>query len=141
IFSSQLDQGASRTTIINELTSSGEYRQHQVEGLFEQLLHRSADPTGMQTYTAFLASGGTVEQVAAMLAGSQEYFQNRAGGSNDGFLSTLFTDVLHRPIDAVGQAALSRALAGRATRQQVADQVFASGEYKGVLVEDYYGRF
>ena len=58
----------------------------------------------VQNAFGFFSAGGTVEQFIAILAGSQEYFQNRGGASNNGFLSALFQDALGRAIGPGGLA-------------------------------------
>jgi hypothetical protein len=75
------------------------------------------------------------------LAGSQEYFDQRGGGTNDGFLSALYQDILGRAIDPSGKAAFEQALANGITRAQVAAQLFASAEYEQNLVNGYYATY
>ena len=79
--------------------------------------------------------------MAVSLTGSAEYFQNRGGSTNDGFLSALFQDALGRPIDAGARANFDQQLANGATRSQVAAAIFASTEYRQDLVGGYYLRF
>jgi Bacterial Ig-like domain (group 3)/FG-GAP-like repeat/Domain of unknown function (DUF4214)/FG-GAP repeat len=134
-----LDLGTSPADIVRGITASLEYRTNQVQDLYHRLLHRDADSSGLAFFTAFLAIG-TVEQAAAMVAGSPEYFQAH-GGSTDEFLNALFLDALDRDIDVQGQATFRQALAQGATRQQVADAVFASAEYRELLVRGFYQRF
>src|SRR5207244_698819 len=57
------------------------------------------------------------------------------------FLTALFQDALGRPIDATGQATFSQALANGMTRGQVADLIFASGEYRQRLVNGFFQQF
>jgi hypothetical protein len=140
-FTNLLNSGGTPGQVVNAITSSQEYRQDEVQTQYNLLLHRGADPMGLSSFTNLLASGGTLEQVDAALAGSGEYFQNRGGGTNDGFLDALFSDALHRPVDASGRAQFDQALATGTTRQQVAAQVFASGEYKGFVVQSFYLNF
>jgi hypothetical protein len=102
------------------------------------LLHRSADSTGLTNFTNFLGASGTDEQVAVLLAASGEYFTNRGGGTNDGFLTALYQDALNRAVDPTGLAAWEQALANGTTRQQVATAIFGSGEYDTDLVQNYY---
>jgi hypothetical protein len=54
-----------------------------------QFLHRSAEPAALNTWPAFLQSGGTVQQLEAKIVGSNEYFQAH-GGNNAGFLAGLY---------------------------------------------------
>ena len=55
----------------------------------------------------------------ATIIGTEEYFQNRAGGTVDGFLTYLYGDVLNRPVDATGQAAFEAVLANGGSRTTV----------------------
>src|SRR5262249_21181857 len=75
-----------------------------------------------------------------IIAGSPEYLQ-RGGGSTDGFLSTLYQDVLKRGIDDSGRMAFSKALAAGATREQIATAILSSLEYRQNLVQGYYKQF
>src|SRR5207245_1722122 len=105
------------------------------------LLHRSADSGGLTSFVSFLSGGGTVEQVQAMIAGSGEYFANRGGGTNGGFVDALYRDALNRAADAGGRAAFLAALANGMSRQAVADAIFHSDEYRQDLIQSYYQRF
>jgi hypothetical protein len=98
---------------------------NEVEALYQTVLGRAADPGGLRSGVAFLVGGGTVEQLGVMIAGSPE-FTARSGGSDAGFLGQRYQDVLHRAIDAGGQAFWEKALAGGSTRAQVAAAVFSS---------------
>jgi uncharacterized protein (TIGR03118 family) len=133
-----LDQGISRTTVVSMIETSTEFRADEVSALYTQFLHRAADPAGLATFTNQLASGMTLEQVAAELAGSPEYFQRRGGGTNDGFLSALYQDALHRAIDPTGQAGFGMALANGTTRGQVAASIFGSQEFLQDDVQGFY---
>jgi hypothetical protein len=50
----------------------------------------------------FLAQGGTQLRLEANIVGSDEYFITRGGGTVNGYLQTLYQDVLNRPIDPIG---------------------------------------
>src|SRR5207237_4389453 len=105
-----VNAGGTRQNVAAGIENSQEYRTVVVQALFTRYLHRSVDAGGLATFTAFLAKGGTDEQVAASLAGSAEYFQNRGAGTNNGFLTALYQDVLNRAIDPSGQAAFTQFL-------------------------------
>jgi hypothetical protein len=140
-WSGLLDQGVGRSQVVHAFLASPEYRADEVESLYRQYLHREADATGLADFSQFLAGGGTVEQAAALLAGSAEYYQVRGGGSDAGFLAALYQDGLGRPADAPGQAAFQAALAGGWTRGQVAATLLASTEYRQQLVQADYQRY
>jgi uncharacterized membrane protein len=135
--------GQSRAQVVADILTSTpalEYRRVQVQDLYTRLLHRAADPSGLAGGIDFLQGGGTAEQLAAALAGSEEFFQQNGGGT-DGFLQALYRDGLGRALDDSGRAAFAQALAAGASRAQVAAAVFASDEYRANLVRDLYRRF
>jgi len=121
------------------LTSTPQYEFYndQVEGLYQQLLKRPADPQGLSMDVTFLVGGGTLEQVAAGIVASPEYFQDN-GGNNTSWLAAVYQDVLHRPIDPTGSASWSNALAQGLTLAQAALAIYSSPEYQMDLVEGYY---
>jgi PKD repeat protein len=144
-WTSQLDSGAmSRQEVVQAFLSSAEYRRVQVQDQYQSLLHRPVDPTGLVSFSNYLAQGNSVENMDALLAGSDEYFQNRGGSTNDGFLSALYQDVLGRPIDPTGLANWEQALAGGMSRSAVAASLYSSLEYDqhlvGALFQRYLGR-
>jgi uncharacterized membrane protein len=133
-----LDAGLSRFLVVLGIENTSEYRLHEVQGLYQRYLHRDADPLGMTVYTAFLADGGTVEQVATFLVRSAEYAQLHGIQNNDTFLDALYADTFHRAVDAVGRAAWDSAFAQGVSRAAVASALFASAEYRQDLVEGFY---
>jgi uncharacterized protein GlcG (DUF336 family) len=141
-FTGLLDnRAASRVQVALGIQGSAEFRNNEIEGLYGAFLQRSADVSGLATYTGLLAAGSTSEQVAAILAGSDEYFQTRGGGSNDGFLNALYNDALQRQIDPSGQASFTQMLNAGTSRIQVALIVLGSLEYQQDLVAGYYQQF
>jgi parallel beta-helix repeat protein len=136
-----LDQGASPAQVALAFAQSAEGRRQHVQSLYQRFLHRTAEPFGREAFTAALAAGQTREQVAAAVAAAPEYYQDRARGSDTGFLSALYQDALHRPVDPTGATAFGQALAGGTTRAQVAEAIFTSAEYWQDLVQHYYQAF
>ncbi|HEV3342844.1 MAG TPA: DUF4214 domain-containing protein [Pirellulales bacterium] len=133
----QLDQGLSRSQFVAQVEQSAEYRQDQVMAIYQQYLHRPADPVALETGSQLLAQGATDEQLTEMVVSSPEYFALH-GGANDGFLAALFQDALNRPIDAGAKAAFGQALAAGANRAEIAAIVFASHEYHAEVVDAAY---
>jgi len=117
-----------------------EYQTIVVENLYRQYLHRAADPGGLQSSIAFLNSGGTNEQLAAIIAGSPEFFA-LAGGTNTDFLNALYEDALGRGVDGSGAASWGAYLAEGVSRTAVALGILSSVEYDTDLVESYYEKF
>ncbi len=116
---------------------SAEYDGQVVQALYQRLLGRSLDPGGLG-YIGVLQQGVIREQVMASILGSSEYFANRGGGSNAGFLSALYRDVLHRDIDGAGQAQFGALLANGVSRSDVALMVLQSREARETLVSNLY---
>jgi hypothetical protein len=137
-----LNQGMDRNQLVLDVEASGEYLTNQVQALYTQFLHRAADPGGLNGFVSFLSNGGSVEAAEAIILGSSEYFQNRGGGTNDGFLSALYQDALGRPADPTGRGVFNQFLAGGGGgTSQVAAVVLGSTEYRQNLVEGYYSRY
>lgn len=136
-----LAQGSSPVQVAQAIAASAEFRDVEVRNLYGTVLHRSADPSGLSAYTSFLARGGTVEQVAEILIGSQEYYLTQGSGSDASFLDSLYRDALGREVDASGRATFDMALAGQATRVEIATAVFTSVEFQQALVGTFYQRF
>lgn len=127
--------GQPRSVIVLDIEGSQEYRNDVVNGLFELYLHRAADSAALTAGSALLAAGGTVNQLSAGLVGSLEYFQTRGGGTNQGFLNSVFSDTLHRAPDAATINALAGAdFSQAAVRTAAANAVFGSDEYLSDLV-------
>jgi hypothetical protein len=135
-----LDQATARAEVIRRIEASQEYHARVIQDLYGYYLGRAADPTGLATWNLFLAQGGTAEQLAAMLVGSPEYFSNH-GSNNTAFLQALYRDVLQRPIDPSGQQGWGQALAGGATRANVAAAILASPESDMREVQGLYHQF
>lgn len=140
-FSMLLDQGGTDFQVALDVLDSPEYRQDLVKSFFESYLHRPADPLGLTTFVGALTGGATDETVQADLLGSPEYFQNRGGGTNQGFLDALYPDVLDRPIDPMADVTFLNFLGGGGSRMDVATTLLTSREYDIDLVTGYYNRF
>jgi hypothetical protein len=132
-----LNQGLARQQIVADIESSVEYRTDEVQAVYTQFLHRNADAFGLSAFVNALGSGMTLVQVEALLLGSQEFF-NDAGGTNAGFLTALYQDLLHRPPDAFGMNAFLGALNAGASRQAIAVAILSSDEYHQDLIKSIY---
>jgi len=98
---SQLNTGTDRGEVVDDILNSQEGRQNQVNDLYVRFLHRTADPGGLAYWTDFLGHNDhTNSDVAANIIGSNEYFQTRGGGTNQGFLNAVYEDVLCRPMSS-----------------------------------------
>jgi hypothetical protein len=127
---------------VASLETSTEYRSHQIQYLYNLYLNRFADAQGLADDIAFLQNGGTVEQLAAVISASAEFFQSSlSGGTNEGFLDHVYKAALGRPLEAGGKAVWLQAFANGATPFQVAGAILTSGEYQQHLVQRFYQQF
>jgi hypothetical protein len=124
--------------VAGSIAGSHEYHRDEAQAQYQNLLQRPADDGGLAGLTALLDQGGNLEQVQAQLAGSDEYFQKRGGGTVDGFIDALYHDALQRGADPGGKASIEGQLAGGASRTQVADLLFGSDEARGLRVAGLY---
>jgi hypothetical protein len=136
-WSGLVNQGVSRTQVVLDIEASPEYLTDVVENLYQRYLGRLADPVGLTDSVAFLAAGGTVEGLSAIITGSAEFFQIN-GGTNGTFLNALYLEALGRPIDPIGASQATAALNSGVSREQVSAIIFTSAEYYTDLVQNYY---
>jgi predicted outer membrane repeat protein len=143
-WANQLVRGIPAGEVVLEIegeSTFSEFRGDEVEKLYQHYLLRSADPMALTNDIAFLNGGGTVEQLSVQLIGSPEYFKQRGGSSNSGFLNALYSDALNRPIDPAAQAADLLALSQGTTTGAIAAEVVPSKEYFTGVVDYFYLRF
>ena len=140
-FINQLRVGVQRSDVVLEILSSPEYRSLQVTAAFTAALHRAPDPGSVSYYVNFYAQGDTTEQIEGMIYGSPEYLKTQGGGSNEGFLEALYSDVLGRPLDQMGRDFWGPQLASGATDETVADGVLNSDEAHRRLIVAGYQKF
>jgi hypothetical protein len=133
----RLDSGISANQVVQDIEASTEYRTDLVENFYATYLKRPADRGGLQGFVAALAHGTTAEAVKATILGSNEYFHTRGHGTNQGFLSVLYEDVLGRQVDRAGLAAWLPVLVVW-PRNVIAHMVIDSPEAEQRLVQGYY---
>jgi hypothetical protein len=136
-----LDSGGSRTQVAQIVLNSVEYRTKLAQSLYLQLLGRAAGQTEVNSILIAMQSGATVEQIIAMIVSSTEYYQNRGGGTINGFLGRLYIDLLSRPIDAGGLALFTGFLSRGGARPQVALSILGSSEYRAIQLQGFFNTF
>jgi hypothetical protein len=129
----QLNHAATPTSVVQSVENTPEYRTDQVQLLNERNLHRLAG-SNEQGEINFLAMGGTLEQLAAQLVGSNEYFQLH-GSNIETFIDGLYEDGLDRQPTTLELVSAEQALAGGKTRTQLALSIFTTPEALSNLVQ------
>ncbi|HYT89992.1 MAG TPA: DUF4214 domain-containing protein, partial [Gemmataceae bacterium] len=134
-----MERGASRIDIMQQVVHSGEFLTHEINNVYQQLLHRAGDPAGINIGLQLLGSGGTVEQLKAQLMGSAEYYFVRGGGTDAGFLTSVLSDALSMPPAQAfaGVGFWANVLAGT-TRDNVALQILTDPNAEQALVQNMY---
>jgi hypothetical protein len=137
----RLNNGDSAAGVALGIEGAPEYLNVQVVAMYKMCLQRGPDTGGAQAWTNFLLAGGTFEQVAAQLTASQEYFVLQ-GGTNQGFITHLYYDVLHRFAPTNAEiASWESILDSGASRLGVSGFFLSSQEYRSNLVKADYMTF
>jgi hypothetical protein len=132
-------EGTSFDQLVLDIESSPEFRYDQIGNWYEKYLDRTPDLGGL-VYWGSQLENESFEPVQAGILGSNEFF-NDAGGTNAGFLSALYKDVLGRAVDATGESTYGAELNSGMSRTAVAFQVLTSPEYQENLINNYYEQF
>jgi hypothetical protein len=120
------------------LLQTTEYRTDQIQFAFQTFLHRAADPTSLNYLLGLMSQGATIQSIDAIIAGSDEYYQVRGGGTDASFLSAIYQDFLNRPIDPAGQQLAQQLMAAGENRTQIVQGLFSTQEFRTDLIQwDY----
>jgi hypothetical protein len=150
-WSGLLDKGVSPGQVALQIEKSTEFLQKEVDLVYKQFLGRPVEAAARDTDVALLQNGDRIEQVAAAVLGSTEYFAKH-GGTNDGFLTGVFTELLHRSavnqsgnaIDPVGTDARqgwNQVLNTGLSRYGVVSLIENGQEFQKLNVKDAYTNF
>jgi hypothetical protein len=137
VWVNDLNNGASPASVVLGVQGSSEYLNDQVNAMYQLYLKRPADTAGAQFWVSFLEAGGTLEQVAEEITASQEYFVLQ-GGTNQGFITGLYAEVLNRTASNAEIAGWETVLDNGATRLDVSTAFLTSQEYRTDLVRTDY---
>ena len=135
-----LEHGGIRIQIASAVTSSTEYRTKLIGEMYADYLNRPPVAQEASFFVSVIQQGATDDQVRSCMLGSEEYFK-LTGGTNQGFLSKLYQELLGRPIDRLALVSYEGLLANGATRQAVAAAILGSLESERRKVEGWSMRF
>ena len=147
-WSNQLASGfVDRERLTSIFFNSVEKRSQNIDSFYRAFLGRAADKGGTDFWLGRYAAGLRTDEVSAAIIGSNEYFQ-KAGGTSDGFVRSLYTKVLKRPtapsqaeIDFwIAQLAVSKRTAVQA-RSDVALGFEQSDEFRVQLVDGWFQKY
>ena len=76
--------------------------------------------------------------MAAQIVASREFITNQTDGSFGSWLTAVYHDALHRPVDPSGLATWTALFSGGTSQAQIAQDIFSSHEARLDLVNGYY---
>lgn len=129
-FVGAVNGGTSLTDIANLFLNSSEVTSvvnaADINDLYQALLGRDADAEGAADWAGLLANGGSLTDIAAAIAVSQEAIT--ADASNGDFVRDLYENVLGREAEEEGLNAWVGQLFNGASRSEVASAIVGSAE-------------
>lgn len=129
-FVGAVNGGTSLTDIANLFLNSSEVKDvvnaADINDLYQALLGRDADEQGASDWAGLLANGGSLSDIAAAIAVSQEAIA--ADESNGEFVRDLYENVLGREAEEEGLNAWVGQLFNGASRSEVASAIVGSAE-------------
>lgn len=130
-----LDTGTPATDVVNAIARSTEALDFIVTGLYRRILNRDAGTAERQGWVDYLATGASVETVAAGFYASTEY--STRFGSDRSFVVSLYTNLLGR---VPGQAEVDGHVANMLAlgRAGLADIFLDSAEYRSREITRQY---
>ncbi|HWE38727.1 MAG TPA: Ig-like domain repeat protein, partial [Isosphaeraceae bacterium] len=73
-FTAELERGTPRSTVVYQLLQTPEGKEAQVDGLYQRILGRAADPAGLKTSFGILNQGKSQDRILINLFSSPEFF-------------------------------------------------------------------
>ena len=136
----QLELGQTREQMAQALAGSDEYRHALIASYYQRFLHRAPATSDYSFWLGQMSAGASDEVVIASIVGSAEYYA-LAGNTNAAFISRAYSDLLGRAPDSGEVASWESFLGAGHTRQQVAQSIATSAEYRHALIATHYARF
>jgi hypothetical protein len=141
-YTSQLATNQMTTSqIALQIQTSLESRVDEVKNAYQTLLNRAPDPDALQSNTLFLMNGGTVTQLDANIAASQEYFEAQ-GGTNTAWITALFkASIGATSVPLYYTTQVSSMLDTGLTRNSFADSIYDSLAASAFTVQNLFNQF
>jgi Domain of unknown function (DUF4214) len=125
-----------QAAVANDIAHSQAALTNLVSGLYLKLLGRTSDTTGATFFINLLKGGDTLEQVISMMVSSQEYTTDNS--SDGAFVQSLYNKLLGR-VGSSSELAFWIAQLPTLGRTGVANEILASPEFRGDVVQQLYG--
>ena len=135
-FTQQLSQGYSAGEVVQEIWNSPEHRQLEIEGYYQQFLHRPADAAGLQVFEHLFSLGMSETAVETVFTTSAEYLQAHPNGT--AFVQGLYQDLLKRAPGSSEAAVWVEQLQSGQSQATVAADIAQSQEANLLVIDNYY---
>lgn len=130
----------SRTEAAVEITSSDRFRNVQVDGVYAEVVDRSADTAGRAYWNGRLADGLILRKLRASVYGTPEAFALR-GGTNATYAGAVYAEVLGRTPAPSEVAYWVGVIQGGVPRGTVADRFLNTPEARAAYIVDRFLAF
>ncbi len=137
--SALLTGGTPRATVALSVLTSDEYHNRLMTSFYATFLHRTPSAAELSFWLPAFAANLSDEQIEAQLVASPEYFA-LSGGTNAGWITRIFNDVLGRTPSAAETTTYSGFLAS-SSRVTVGLSILKSSEAVNRRVQQYYSGF
>jgi hypothetical protein len=131
-WASRLSSGSNRNNVALGFVNSDEYFSMKIIEAYSLALHRAPDQQGFTNWLNSLrAHRISPEDLYSTFLTSEEMYQIQGGGTDSGYVTALYSQLLNRTPDSEGMATWTRVLAGQGGRKGVADGFwFSTEKYK-----------
>ncbi|MGH1571390.1 DUF4214 domain-containing protein [Methylobacterium sp. P31] len=125
--------GSTNASLFGTVTADPHSAGGEVYALFEGILGRAPDASGLEYYANQIAHGVAPASLAANFLASPEGQARLGAADNTAFIQQLYQNTLHRAADASGLQYHLDELAHGASRVQVADNFVFSPEFTNTV--------
>ena len=136
-----IQNGLTRLQVARQVMDGLDYRDALVTSDDKQLLIRTPTSSELGNGVQFLIGNGKNVDLQAQIAGTNDYFNNRAGGTNESFVTSVYHDLVGGLVDDTAKAKWVQELQTNVSRSQVIMEITATDEYRAALVKTYFRRF
>jgi SpoIID/LytB domain protein len=129
-----------RSSVAIELVQSDAFAGDMLLDLYRTAFGRQPDSAGAEYWKKIMRNGARFDDIGAHFLASEEYYHS-AGSTAEGFVATLYRDILHREPDSAGLAYWVDLMnAGRISRVEVGKNFYMSLESRNDRTARMYER-
>jgi hypothetical protein len=126
-WSDLIAQGVPPGRVIEAIGDSVEHRRSVVTALYDKILNRQPDRTGLDYWSEGLIDLFSADTLGREIFDSEEFYL-RAGGSDSGFVASLYRTILNRPPETAGWEYWTELMADGVPRRAVTNEFLRSAE-------------